>query len=223
VSWPTRTAPKSAKFLKDRESRCRENVPHYVYFKDTESRFILTSRAHARALGLRDPAEAIGKSDKDFFSEEHARKAFNDEQRIIRTGEALVDAEERETWPDRPDTWALTTKVPLRDQRGTIVGTLGILRNITDRKKAEERIQSLARFPDENPHPVMRVTSEGLVIYSNKASEVLTTCGRSRQAVECRVTPSHGRSHWFKSSIAHTNPYAVGTSPISRCNSRLAR
>jgi hypothetical protein len=96
------------------------------YFKDTESRFILTSRAHARALGLRDPTEAIGKSDRNFFSEDHARKAYEDEQRIIRAGEALVDAEETETWPDRPDTWALTTKMPLRDQRGIIFGTFGI-------------------------------------------------------------------------------------------------
>ena len=52
-----------------------ENVPDYIYFKDTESHFIRTSRAHAKAFGLDDPADVIGKSDFDFFSEEHARSA----------------------------------------------------------------------------------------------------------------------------------------------------
>jgi two-component system cell cycle sensor histidine kinase/response regulator CckA len=97
------------------------------------------------------------------------------ESRFIRTGEALIDVEERESWPDRPDAWALTTKMPLRDQAGSIFGTFSISRDITERKKAEERIQGLARFPDENPQPVIRVTPDGSVIYANKASEILTS------------------------------------------------
>ncbi len=56
-------------------------------------------------FGLRDAKEAIGKTDRDFFSEEHARQAYEDEQRIIRTGEPILNVEEKETWPDRPDTW----------------------------------------------------------------------------------------------------------------------
>ncbi|MGA2639444.1 MAG: PAS domain-containing protein [Spirochaetia bacterium] len=115
----------------------------------------------------------MGKTDRDFFSQEHARQAYDDEQRIIRTGEPLVNVEERETWPRRPDTWVLTTKMPLRDKEGNIIGTFGISRDITDRKRADERILSLAQFPDENPHPVMRVSQDGSVIYSNKASEPL--------------------------------------------------
>ncbi|MGA2977718.1 MAG: PAS domain S-box protein [Spirochaetia bacterium] len=156
-------------------SALMENIPDYIYFKDTESRFIRTSKAHARMFGLGDATEAIGKTDMDFFSEEHARKAYEDEQRIVRTGEPLLNVEEKETWPNRPDTWALTTKMPLRDQGGNIIGTFGISRDITERKQAEERILSLARFPDESPHPVMRVTPDGLVIYANKASGPLTS------------------------------------------------
>lgn len=152
-----------------------ENLPDYIYFKDTESRFIRNSKAHAKIFGLSDPKEVIGKTDWDFFSEEHARKAYEDEQRIIRTGQPIVNVEERETWPDRPDTWVSTTKMSLRDQKGNIVGTFGISRDITERKKAEERILNLVRFPDESPHPVMRVTADGLIIYANKASEPLTS------------------------------------------------
>ena len=152
-----------------------ENIPDYIYFKDIESRFIRSSRAHSKMFGLHDAKEVIGKTDMDFFSEEHARKAYEDEQRIIRTGEPLLNMEEKETWPNRPDTWALTTKMPLRDQAGNIIGTFGISRDVTERKRAEEHIQSLARFADENPHPVMRVKPDGSVIYANKASQLMTS------------------------------------------------
>ncbi len=118
-----------------------ENIPDYIYFKDTESHFFRTSRAHARMFGLRNAKEAIGKADMDFFSEEHARKAYEDEQRIIRTGEPLLNVEEKETWPDRPDTWALTSKMPLHDQGSRIIGTFGISRDITERKRTEEALR----------------------------------------------------------------------------------
>src|SRR5208283_116982 len=152
-----------------------ENIPDKIYFKDADSRFIRDSKAHAKLFGLDDASEAIGKTDMDFFSEEHARRAYEDEQRIIRTGEPILDVEEKETWPNRPDTWVLTTKMPLRDQEGNIIGTFGISRDITERKHAEERLLSLARFPDENPQSVIRVTPDGSVIYANKASETLTS------------------------------------------------
>jgi PAS domain S-box-containing protein len=121
-----------------------DNVPDYIYFKDRESRFIRTTKAHAKTFGLSDPAEAIGKTDFDFFSEEHARGAYEDEQRIIRTGEPTLGIEERETWPDRPDTWVMTSKMPLRDEAGNIVGAFGISSDITERKRLEEALQRRA-------------------------------------------------------------------------------
>jgi PAS domain S-box-containing protein len=121
-----------------------ENLPDHIYFKDSASRFIRASRSDALAIGLDDPSLEIGKTDADFFSAEHARKTFEDEQRIIRTGEPLVDIEERETYPDRPDAWVITTKMPFRDPGGSIVGTFGISRDITARKRLEEKNQQLA-------------------------------------------------------------------------------
>ena len=82
------------------------------------------------------------KTDFDFYTEEHARPAYEDEQEIIRTGQSITK-EERETWSDRPDTWVSTTKLPLRDKAGNIVGTFGISRDITERKQAEQRLQEL--------------------------------------------------------------------------------
>jgi PAS domain S-box-containing protein len=117
-----------------------DNVPERIYFKDDHSRFLRNSRAHLRAFGLDEPEQAIGKSDFDFFSQEHARQAYEDEQRLMATGQA-VTKEERETWPDGSTTWVLSTKMPLRDEDGKIVGTFGISRDITDQKRAEEAMR----------------------------------------------------------------------------------
>ena len=121
-------------------------TPDHIYFKDLNSRFICNSKAQATKFGLKDPAEAIGKTDFDFFSAEHAQAAFKDEQTILRTGQPIVCKEERLTWPDGRVTWASTSKMPLRDKDGRIVGTFGISRDITVRKLAEERA---AQYADE--------------------------------------------------------------------------
>jgi len=116
------------------------NVPDHIYFKDCQSRFIRINNAQARLFGLSDPAQALGKTDFDFFTIEHARQAYDDEQEIIRTGKP-ISKEEKETWEDLPDTWVLTTKMPLIDADNKIIGTFGISMNIDQRKKAEAEIQ----------------------------------------------------------------------------------
>jgi PAS domain S-box-containing protein len=121
------------------------SIPDQVYFKDAESRFIMISRAQAARFGLSDPAEAVGRTDFDFFAEEHARQAFEDEREILRTGRPLVDLEELEEWPDKRTAWVSTTKAPLLDTKGRIIGTFGISRDITERKKAAERLEETLR------------------------------------------------------------------------------
>jgi PAS domain S-box-containing protein len=121
-----------------------DNVPDYVYFKDRESRFIRNSMSHARLFGVSDPALLVGKSDFDFFAEAHARKRHEDEQQIVTTGQPLVDMEEGGTLPDRREKWFLTTKVPLYDEDGNVVGTIGVTKDITERKRAEEEARRRA-------------------------------------------------------------------------------
>jgi PAS domain S-box-containing protein len=116
-----------------------DHMPDQIYFKDAQSRFIRNSRSQAKALGLSDPAEAVGKSDFDFFP--HAQLSYEKEQEIIRSGKPLVDEEERIVWPDGRETWVSTTKIPLPDQSGQIIGTFGISRDITERKRAEVALQ----------------------------------------------------------------------------------
>jgi PAS domain S-box-containing protein len=117
-----------------------DNLPDHIYFKDIYSRFIRINKAQAHRFGLSEPTQAVGKTDFNFFTEEHARPAYEDEQRIITTGQPVLNLEEKETWPDRPDTWVSTTKMPFRDETGNIIGTFGISRDITDRKRVEEAL-----------------------------------------------------------------------------------
>jgi PAS domain S-box-containing protein len=115
-----------------------ENSTDHIYFKDLQSKFIKTSRAQARGFGLTSADEMVGKTDFDFFSEDHAQPAFDDEQEIIRTGRPIINKVERESWKDgRAECWALTTKMPLRTKTGKIIGTFGISKDITAIKETE--------------------------------------------------------------------------------------
>ena len=117
-----------------------DHIPDHIYFKDTKSRFLRINRAMARRFNLSDPGEAVGKTDFDFFTAEHAQQALDDEQELMRTGKPMVNREEKETWPDGSVSWVSTTKQCLRDDNGAIVGTFGISRDITARKLAEEAL-----------------------------------------------------------------------------------
>ena len=126
-----------------------QHIPDGVYFKDRQSRFVRISRSLAARFGLNDPTQAINKTDFDMFSEEHARQAFEDEQEIVRTGQPILEKEERETWPDGRETWVLSTKLPLRDSDGNIIGTMGISRDITERKRIEQELQQYRAHLEE--------------------------------------------------------------------------
>jgi signal transduction histidine kinase len=145
-----------------------DNFPDAIYYKDRQSRFVRLSKstvekslaaARSRHCGSQpsaDPAELpahlagveqyaeymLGKTDFDFFTEEHARPAYEDEQEIIRTGKPILGKLEEETHPDGRITWCLTTKMPWRDKDGNIIGTFGISKDFTALKKAEVELES---------------------------------------------------------------------------------
>ncbi|MGA2804514.1 MAG: EAL domain-containing protein [Acidimicrobiales bacterium] len=112
-----------------------------VYFKDVRSRFLLVSAGWIAAIAPdRSAEDIVGKTDFDFFSKEHAEAAFEDEQRIIRTGEPMVNKLERETFGNGMSPWVSTTKMPLRDETGQIIGTFGISRDVTAQIRAESAL-----------------------------------------------------------------------------------
>lgn len=121
------------------------NVPDCVYFKDRSSRFIALSASLVKKHGLHDVPDLVGKTDFDFFSEAHARPAFEDEQSIIRTGEPIIGKLEKETWADGRVTWVLTSKMPLRDTDGQIIGTFGISKDVTESRQMEAALDKSRR------------------------------------------------------------------------------
>ncbi len=117
-----------------------EASPDSIYFKDLGSRFLRASRSVVERVGIQDPAEVIGKTDLDIFSHEHALKAMADEQEIILTGRPIVGQMERELHRDGQERWVQTTKMPLRDESGAVIGTLGVSRDVTELKHAEDAL-----------------------------------------------------------------------------------
>jgi phosphoserine phosphatase RsbU/P len=117
-----------------------ENTPDQVYFKDLEGRFLRASRAVAQYMDVANPNDLIGKSDFDFWSEQTAKEAFDDEQRIIKTGQPMVGKVEKLVHGDGRVTWDYTTKLPLKNSKGQIIGICGINKDFTPIKKMEDAL-----------------------------------------------------------------------------------
>ena len=118
-----------------------DNIPDLIYFKDVDSRFTRINRAEASVLGLKDAEKAVGKTDFDFFTPEHAHDAFNDEQKIVKTGQPLIAKAEKIRRADGQFRWVTATKVPIKDLTGKVTGLVGISRDITENKQIEEKME----------------------------------------------------------------------------------
>jgi len=116
-----------------------------IYFKDLDSKFIFVNSAMAQWMGYKKPSEVIGKSDFDIYRKENAQRMFEAEQAIIKTGETLEGIEEKEEWKGGRIAWVSTTKLPLRDATGKIIGTFGVSRDITAQKESEQQAAYYAR------------------------------------------------------------------------------
>ena len=117
-----------------------DHLPEYIYVKDTESRFLIANTFTAKVMGAADPDELIGKTDADFYGDEQAVAFLDDEKRILEIGEGLIHHEETVVNPDMGERWVLTTKLPMRDADGEIIGLVGMGQDITDRKRAEQEL-----------------------------------------------------------------------------------
>lgn len=117
-------------------SELMEHTPDVIYFKDKKGKLLMVNQAHARGLGLK-PEEVVGKTDFDFFPRKRAEKMAKDDNRVIKTGKAIIDKVERATRPDGIDNYVSTTKIPRYDKKGKVVGLVGITRDITSRMQLE--------------------------------------------------------------------------------------
>lgn len=136
-----------------------DNLPDYVYVKDTESRFLIANRATACALGAATPAAVIGKTDFDFSPPELAEQYLATEQALFQSGRPLIGHEEvildHETGAQK---WVSSTKVPFRDNRGRIIGLVGLNRDITPQKLTELAL----RESEERYRRIVDTATEGI-------------------------------------------------------------
>ena len=150
-----------------------DNIPDRIYIKDAQSRFLLNNIAHMQALGAESLEELIGKTDFDYRPVEMATRSYTDDQEVIRSGQPLINREEKTILQNGSQGWTLSTKVPMRNHDGRIIGIVGISRNITERKRTEEALKSSeAKFRSlfENVQEgVYQSTPEGKLITVNPA------------------------------------------------------
>jgi diguanylate cyclase (GGDEF)-like protein/PAS domain S-box-containing protein len=121
-----------------------ENIADSIYFKDRHCRLVRVSRKMAADLGFAEPAEIIGKTDIELFGEEFGQRTMIDDLRVMESGQNIIGLIESRALPNGETNWTSTTKLPIRDKSGTVIGMLGITREINELKRAELNLQYLA-------------------------------------------------------------------------------
>ncbi len=164
-----------------------DSLPDYIYAKDLQSRFLMVNREGARMICGASPEELLGKTDFDFYPRELASGYYADEQRIVETGEPLINREEPCVDPATGAwKWILTTKVPFRDGAGNIRGLVGLGRDITENRLVAERL----REAKESAEAANRAKSEFL---ANMSHEIRTPMngivGMTELALDTDLTP----------------------------------
>ena len=123
-----------------------DRVPDNLWFKDVESRFVLVNQATLRRMGLARPEDVLGKSDLQLCPPEAAQQYFADEQKVIKSGQPLIDKEEYVIGAGGEKRWILTSKVPLRGEDGELIGLVGVSRDITERRQADALLDGQAEI-----------------------------------------------------------------------------
>jgi len=153
-----------------------DNLPDLIYVKDNKSRFINANEAVARIMGAESPGDLIGKTDFDFYPKKLAQKYHDDEKRVVKTGKALVNVEEKLITREGDVRWLSTTKVPIREGRNEVSGIVGIGRDITMRKQAEKKrkeSEQLFTYLAEFSPNMIFIYVKGKVVYANRICEEL--------------------------------------------------
>jgi len=176
-------------------------VDEAIYFKDPQSRFILVSRGQARRLGAATPAEVVGRTDRDFFGEEHAAKSAADEAAVFNTGEPLVDSLEWLVRPNGEARWVTATKMVLRDFDGLPIGTFGISHDITPQLAAERDAEAKSEALAASHAQLMRSQQE---LRARQDELELTAGALERRAAELTAVADVARAAFSNDDVRTT-------------------
>lgn len=133
-----------------------DHLPSRIFVKDRDARFIINNRAHLESLGLGTQDESRGKTTFDFFANERGRQALSDDRAVLESGQAMINQEKSDFASGAPR-WSLTTKVPLTDARGEIVGLVGISHDITERKRVEQELKQRTEVMEADLHVARQI------------------------------------------------------------------
>ncbi|MFW5891810.1 MAG: PAS domain S-box protein [Bacteroidota bacterium] len=143
-----------------------DNIPDTIYFKDKKSRFTRVNRSQAKILGVKNPEEALGKTDFDFFDTEHSRKAYQEEKSLLKTGKPILGRIEHiktsQGWR-----WLNASKVPIKNNDGAITGLVGVSRDITQLVKTQEKLAQ----SEEKYRNITENAFDGIYIRNEKCFE----------------------------------------------------
>ena len=146
-----------------------DNIPDSIYCKDTSFRKTLSNKSDLRYMGVNSESEILGKTDFDLYSKEHAEKSFAVDQTVINSGKSILNTEELLLDENGQKQWLLTSKLPMKDEKGDIIGIVGIGRNITERRRNEEALtESERRY-----RTVLEQSLEAIYLYDLKTRMVL--------------------------------------------------
>lgn len=148
-----------------------DSLPDRIYVKDADSRFVLNNISHIRALGVQSQEQVTGKTDFDFRPRDLAARYLADDRHVIQSGQSLINREEPAVFSSGKTGWLLATKVPLRDPQGKIVGLVGISRDITERKHAQEELERVNRALK-----VLSESNQALIRHSEETDLLKDVC-----------------------------------------------
>ncbi|HVN48061.1 MAG TPA: two-component regulator propeller domain-containing protein [Bacteroidota bacterium] len=150
-----------------------DHLPDAIYVKDTEGKKTIANKEDVHSVGGRSEAEVLGKTDFDFYPTDTAAQYYAVDRSILQTGQSVLNHEERVKDKDGTERWLLTSKLPLRNEQGSIIGLVGVRRDITERRLAEEKIAEQAHLLDVALDPIILRNRDDALIFWNKAAEFL--------------------------------------------------
>jgi PAS domain S-box-containing protein len=148
-------------------------IPDHVFVRDRASRHLINNRAQLNVLRVERLEDSIGKTDFDFYPPEMARKFHEANEKVMSSGTTLANIEEFIPGPHGEPHWWSTTKVPLRDHDGAVIGLVGIGRNITERVQVTQKVTEQAAMLDQAHDAILLLTLDGKIAYANGAADLL--------------------------------------------------